>query len=148
MLSFLKVLASIIGLLVASGTSVLVMDMASVRIENYRTNQAVLPSVVELHINVTVSSRAYLFKVVDSNLTLIIKTEDRVLDRDSVIFDLGPGQSKILSFTLDIPLDVYLQFQAGTVDLFTDVNLSLWMGYQDYKLISLTLTSTIPLERR
>jgi len=147
-LSLLKILASIIGLLVASGTTILVMDMASIRIEDINTTPTDLGTYIELSIQTKISSRAYFFQVKDANLTLIIKTDNNdIVDWDSRLFHLSPGQFVLLNFTLDIPKDVFLQFQSGQIDLYTDISLNMQMGYQNYNLIGLTMTTTIPMER-
>ena len=147
-IKFLKILASILGLLVATGTTILVMDMASIRLEDIQTTPSDQGTHVQLDILAKISSRAYFFQVNLANLTLIIKTDNNdIVDWDSKTFHLAPGQYLLINFTLLIPKDVFIEFQSGLIDLYTDIQLGLQMGYQNYDLVGLTMTTTIPMER-
>ncbi len=143
--TFLKVIASILGLLVAVGTSVLIMDAASIRTVDMSTNQIVDSNGdVHLLINITLTSAAYIFEARDGNLTLLLKTDKGdSIDKDTEIFSLKKGETKVLSFELVVPKDVAADAQAGNIGLLLDVYLSFWEAYGNYKLLNLSVKTTV-----
>ncbi len=144
---FLKILISILGLIVASGTTLLILDAASVRTSEPVWGQAQTSEGILLDINITITSQAYIFQITDGNLTLIIKTGDGILvDRDSQPFTLNPRESKELSFSLLIPNDTFQSFLNGDIQLFLNVRLIIWMGYQNFNMIGITLVTSTALE--
>jgi len=143
--TLLKVIASLLGLLVAVGTTVLIMDAASIRTVDMTTDQIVdANGDLHLFINVTLTSAAYIFEARDGNLTLYLKTNSGdFVDKDTEIFSLRKGEIKVLSFELIVPKDLVLEVQAGNVGLLMDVYLSFWEAYGNYKLLNLSVKTTV-----
>lgn len=138
---------SILGILVASGTSLLIMDAASIRTDEPIYDQIQTSQGVLLNINITIISHAYIFQVKNGNLTLVLRTGNgTIVDKDSNIFDLPPGGKELLMFSLLIPNSTYNDFVNGVVSLYMDMHMSLWMSYQNFNLMGISLVTTTEIE--
>ena len=148
LVGFLKVLISILGILVASGTSLLIMDAASIRTDEPVYDQIITSQGVLLKINVTIMSHAYIFQINNGNLTLVLKTGDgSIVDKDFNTFNLPPGGKELLQFSLLIPNSTYNDFVNGNVQLFLSMYMNLWMSYQNFNLMGISLVTTTEIER-
>ena len=145
--TLLKVLASIIGLLVAIGTSVLVLDAASIRTGGTSISQTVdVDGNVHLSISITLTSAAYVFEARNGNLTLVLKTNrGEFVDKDTALFNLSKGEIKNLTLELVIPQSLALEVEAGTVRLFIDIYLSFWEAYSNFQLLKIGIKTTIEI---
>jgi len=146
--SFLKVLASLVGLVVAAGTPLLIWDTASIRTGQPLQEYAFLPNGdYVLNITIPLYSQAYIFYVKDGNMTLAIYLENGTLiDVDSKEFYLSPGQSIELQFTLIIDNKTYTEIVNSNIDAYTEISISYWMGYQQFNLLKISLYTKSPLE--
>ena len=142
-LSLLKVLASIFGLIVAAATPVLIWDAASIR-PGSPLQHGSFDSFGNYVINVSIPirSQAYFFEIIDGEVVIKIVLENgSLVDEDSQKFNLKPGENITLKLQLVIDNATVTALYNNETTAYSVIIFSYWMGYQNIKLLQIKLST-------
>jgi len=146
----LKALALILSLILSLGSTLIALDAQSLAKQGIRIidqNSYTTSETAVIEVAIQVENTGFFFELYDVNVTLSIFDNNNVTyDVDSGYIEyLSLGESEILNLTLEIPIDVAAEWNAGNIELYVRVFFYLWFGKYNYKLLGFGIAGIINL---